>query len=78
VGGEIISVSVRGVGALRRSIGERVLALPVDSTVAALASALDIDTKHSPVFLVNGIRCARDARLSDGDAVTVVSLMAGG
>ncbi len=75
---EIISVRVRGVGALRRVVGERLLKMPGGSTVAELESVLRIDREYSPAFLVNGRRRVRGARLSEGDAVTVVSLMAGG
>jgi len=52
--------------------------MPEGSTVAELESVLGIDTEYSPAFLVNGRRLVRGARLFEGDAVTVVSLMAGG
>jgi len=73
-----ITVHLSGVGPLRDVVGKRPIELPAGATVAVLASRLGIRKDYNEVYLVNGRRRARSARLEQGDLVKVVSLLAGG
>src|SRR6266516_7172664 len=77
-----VQVTVRLFAGLREQagVGERVLKVPDDATVAAIWPALGLKTDEPAglLYAVNKVYAERDRPLADGDEVALIPPVSGG
>ena len=78
-----MKVKIRLVGSLRKYKNDRInenaeISLQPNSTINDLISKLDISINRKLIFLINGKQKDSKYKLSDGEKIVILTMVAGG